>query len=103
MMGMGARKSRRRGNPPWLPLRQIQAVQPRESIRIFAIGCPIDGILGDVLAYPIQGFLAADDVLIVVALPQSSVEPGPSKLRYAIGVPLRRHRFEPMHDIRQRQ
>ena len=51
----------------------------------------------------VQICIIADDVLVIVPLPQFPVEPRPGASFNPVHIPFRRHGFEPMHDIRQRQ
>jgi hypothetical protein len=71
--------------------------------RILAIEGPAQRVLQNVFADTFQAGLVADDVFVVVALPQSARERGPIPLFHPIGIPFGRHGLVPMHYIRQRQ
>ena len=65
----------------------------------FVIG-PSCGVVGDVICYLAQGLVIADDVFIIIALPQFAVEWRPSQLFHPTDVFVGRHGFEPSHHRR---
>jgi hypothetical protein len=62
----------------------------------FVIG-PSCGVVGDVICYFAQGLVIADDVFIIIALPQFAVEWRPSQLFHPTDVFVGRHGFEPSY------
>jgi hypothetical protein len=70
------------------------------SVRIFPVQMPAQGILSDVLTNAVQEGIVADDVFIIIALPQPTAEWRPSGLFDAADIFIGGHRFEPLNDFR---
>jgi hypothetical protein len=61
---------------------------------------PVQGIRQDVIADAFKGAFVADDVFVVVALPQASLKRRPSRVFYHTDVFVGGHGFEPLHNRR---
>jgi hypothetical protein len=66
---------------------------------MFTMHSPPDRVVDDVLPNTIQGFSIADDMFVVVALPNPSVERCPAGLFYPISISFRGQGFEPMNYV----
>lgn len=76
---------------------------PPPRAGIFRVVRPPRGIVQNVLPKAVHRFLAADDVLVIIALPQATGKWCPTELPDAVDVAFRGHRFVPMYNVRQRQ
>lgn len=72
------------------------------ALRVVWIVGPARRIIFNVLSNAGELCVGADDVLVVIALPQAADERRPSGSAYAVGVPFRGQSFEPVHYVRQR-
>src|SRR3990172_4165682 len=93
-----------------LPARERQEVAPRFILRaapfgsrVLAIQVPASGVFSDVFADSLQAFVVADDVFVVVALPESLTEAGPPSRLHAACIPHRRDGLERADHITQRR
>src|SRR3990172_1562534 len=103
------------GQAQGLPLRaprarERQEVAPRFILRaapfgsrVLAIQVPASGVFSDVFADSLQAFVVADDVFVVVALPESLTEAGPPSRLHAACIPHRRDGLERADHITQRR
>ncbi len=64
---------------------------------------PVRRIVHDIFADLVKGMVIADDMLEVIPLPQTAGERPPALSFDPINVPSGRQRFEPLHNIAQRQ
>ena len=66
---------------------------------IFGVVRPLGGVVGDVLADLVQGSFAADDVFVIIALPQATAECEPAVTFDTDDVSARGECFESAHHV----
>lgn len=84
-----------RGNPPWLP------ISIHLQIRIFPVQFPFHRIDDDVFADAVQFVFIANDMFIIISLPQFAGIWRPTVFFHTVRISFCGHGFESVNDIRQ--